>query len=446
MIIKTLEECVEIFNKIKSVRDNREFLASFNSLVEVENEIRTSEFEILELESIHKKLIRNIASQTQGLDDVLECMKNTNKNIVGQAFLIIIDSKNKIIIQKMIEKYLFDKDKRYDIFQYLVYVSEDGFDILFNTLKKIGFDKTEFHQYVTAFLLKYIRANSLKEYLEIFYKLDNFSEDLQEKILNNLRYFEEFHDVVIQAYKDKHPYFFEDNQYIVETTPFSLLLQKEDTIALNILRQDDNIWHGDDVVLDLILHGNKEDGKVIADALIRFVKDNKFQDSSLDLAYWLYQKLDYTLDISSPLLYKNILEIFRLNFENKDSFEELTALLEYKLLQQFGKFEVKEANSQYEYWLKHPKKDNRKKYLSDSLPISPQLLVLNTLMSETSYSLAPTISYEELIITTGQYFPLNSGGYYSTLKEHAEVWSDYLEKNKEKYKAGRWIRYGKYID
>ena len=223
--------------------------------------------------------------------------------------------------------------------------------------------------------------------------------------------------MVIEAYKNKHPYFFEDNQYLVNTTPFSLLLQKEDTLALNMLRQDENIWDGDDVVLDLILHGNKEDGKVIADALMKFVKDNKSQDSSLNLAYWLYQKLDYTLDISSPLLYKNILEIFRWNFEYKDSFEELTGLLGYKLSQQFGNFEIKEANSQYEYWIKHPKKDNRKKYLFDSVPVSPQLLVLNTLMSNASHGLYPTISYEQLIITTGKYFPLNSGGYYSTLKE-----------------------------
>ena len=52
----------------------------------------------------------------------------------------------------------------------------------------------------------------------------------------------------------------------------------------------------------------------------------------------------------------------------------------------------------------------------------------------------------DLVIRTGQYFPLNLAGYYSTFKEHAEVWSDYLEKNKEKYEAGRWIRYGKYLD
>jgi len=443
---KTLEECVEIFNKMKRVRDNREPFSSFNSIEEIENEIKRGEFDILEMESIHKNLIRNIASHTQGLDDVLECMKNTNKNIVGQAFLVIVESKNEIMIQSMIETYLFDTDKRYNIFQYLVYVSKEGFDVLFNVLRNIGFDKTEVHRYVTAFLLEYICANSLKEYLEIFYKLDNFSEELQEEILTNLRYFEEFHDVVIQAYKDKHSYFFEDNQYLVEETSSSLLLHKEDTTALNMLRQDENIWHEDDVVFNLILHGDKEDGKVIADALMRFVKDNKSKDSDLDLAYWLYKKLDYNLDISSPLLYKNILEIFRLNFYYQDSSDELTALLEYKLSKQFGDFEVKEANSQYEYWLKHPKKDNRKKYLSNSMAITPKFLVLKTLLSTASYSLVPTLTYDQLIITTGEYFPLNSGGYYGTLKEHAEVWLKYLEKNKEKHEAGRWIRYGKYVD
>jgi len=446
MPIKTLEECVAIFNKMKRVRDNREPFSFFYSIEEIENEISRGEFDILEVESIHKKLIKNIASHIQGLDDVLECMNHTNKNIVGQAFLVIVESKNEIMIQSMIEKYLFDTDKRYDIFQYLVYVSEEGFDALFNRLRNIGFDKTEFHRYVTAFLLEYIRANSLKEYLEIFSKLDNFSEELQEEILTNLRYFKEFHDVVIQAYKDKHSYFFEDNQYLVEETSFSLLLQKEDTIALNMLRQDENIWHGDDVVFDLILHGNKEDGKVIADALMRFVKDNKSKDSDLDLAYWLYKKLDYNLDVSSPLLYKNILEIFRLNFYYEDSFAELTALLEYKLATQFGDFEDKEANSPYEYWLKHPKKDNRKKYLSNSMAITPKFLVLKTLLSTASHSLFTTLTYDQLIITTGEYFPLNSGGYYGTLKEHAEVWLKYLEKNKEKYEAGRWIRYGKYVD
>ena len=125
MIIKTLEECVEIFNKMKRVRDDREFSSSLTSFNELEKEIGASEFEIFEVENIHKRLIKNIASQTQGLDDVLEYMKDTNKDIVGQAFLVIVESKNEIVIQKMIEKYLFDKDRRSKIFQYLVYVSED---------------------------------------------------------------------------------------------------------------------------------------------------------------------------------------------------------------------------------------------------------------------------------------------------------------------------------
>jgi len=447
MIIKTLEECVETFYKIQNTRDSREDFSSFNSIVEIENEIKINEFEIFKLENIHKELIKNIANQKQGLDDVLRCMEDINKNIVGQAFLIIIESKDKVIIQKMIEKYLFDIDKRYDILKNLVYISEEGFNTLFNIFIKIGFDKTEFHRYVTSYLLEYIRVNSLKEYLEVFYKLDNFSESLQEDILDNFRYLEEFHDVVIKAYKDKHSYFFEDEKYVVETTPFTLLLQKKDTIALNILRRDENIFYEDDVILYLILYGDKEDGKVIADALMRFIQKNKSHASNLNLAYWLYKKLDYSLDISNPILYKNILDIFILNFENKESFEELTTLLEYKLRQQFGGIpESKEKNSQYEYWKKHPKKDNRKKHLSNAMATNQKLLVLQTLLSGTSYSLYPTLNYEQLIITTGKYFPLNSGGYYSNLKEQAQVWLSYLEENKEKYESGRWIRYGKYVD
>ena len=97
-------------------------------------------------------------------------------------------------------------------------------------------------------------------------------------------------------------------------------------------------------------------------------------------------------------------------------------------------------------WEKIPKKDTRKKYTHIALPLDLRFSVLMMLMEPEAIPLASTNTYETLVISTGEYYPLNSSGYYTTLKKHAEVWLEYLEKNREKYEPGRWIRYGKYVD
>ena len=91
------------------------------------------------------------------------------------------------------------------------------------------------------------------------------------------------------------------------------------------------------------------------------------------------------------------------------------------------------------------KSDMRKKDLYTGELVTMKSLLWNS-RAYSGTSLVGSPYYADLVISTGQYFPLNLAGYYSTFKEHAEVWSDYLEKNKEKYEAGRWIRYGKYLD
>ena len=459
MIKETLQECAKLAHGFKSLRKKREQLPTFENTIEMREKIKNLEEEILHAEKAHKQMILILAQKEQILEDVLNYMSNKNKVLVGQAFLIILESKNTKYIQQLIEKYLFNFNKRYEYFKTFVYISEEAFDTLFHIMKNIGFDKNEFHIYVTMFLLKYISVNYLTNYLEYFYKLDNFSMELQKKILDKLVYFEEFNEVILKAYYNKHPYFFEDYEYNAGNRALVLLLQKKDAMALEILRKQENI-NQEDVILHLILHGDKEDGKVIANSLMSFIKNKQYEPNYSSPSAWLYQKLDFTLDTSSPLLYANILEAFLIKESDNFSFDELIGLLDYKLTKQFGaidkqecnkilqrlKKEYKKQNIEYECWKEHSKKDTRRKYLSINLPTNQEYSILDILLSDSDYPLSRTLAYDELVISTGKYFPLNSSGYYTTLKKHAEVWLEYLERNREKYEPGRWIRYGKYVD
>jgi len=443
----TLEECSKLLDEINVKRKNLEELK--------DEEMIWHEREVLSLEKMHKKMIAKLANNNQILEDVLVYVEDENKKISSQAFLIILESRDEKSIETMVNKFLSNREIRYELLLNLGYVSLEAFDTFFNIMKNIGFEKTENYAFISKFLLNYISSNHLSDYIDIFLEVENFSIDFQEEIIKSLRYFEEFQKVLIKLHHENNPYFLREKSRTADTV-LTLLLQRQDTSAFKILRTENSIINVADTIFTLIRNGDKSDGKLIAEVLIKAIK-NKELIEYYELDEWLYQRINeiYAVaTVSSPMFLKNSLEILLLS---KD--EDVGELLSRMIATQFGdeKFSKKIeeiynsdniVNRQEVYNLLDnlDKSDMRKKHLYGG-----ELVTMNSLLwSSRAYShismFIKDCSYNDLIISTGKYFPLNLSGYYSTFKEHAEVWSEYLEKNKEKYEAGRWIRYGKYVD
>ncbi len=51
-----------------------------------------------------------------------------------------------------------------------------------------------------------------------------------------------------------------------------------------------------------------------------------------------------------------------------------------------------------------------------------------------------------LVIYTGQYFPFDCYAYMEKQEAQMDVWEQYLEKNRDKFLPGRWVRWGEYVD
>jgi len=447
MIKITLEECSKLLDEINIKRKNLEELK--------DEEMVWHETEVLSLEKMHQQMIAKLANNNQILEDVFVYLEDENEEIANQAFLIIVESKDTINIEKMIDKPLSDREIRYELLLNLGYVSLEAFDTFFNIMKNIGFEKTTNHAFISKFLLNYISANHLSDYIDIFLEVEKFSIDFQEEIIDSLRYFEEFQKVLIKLHHENNPYFLREKSRTADTV-LTLFLQKQDTAAFKILRTENSIINVDDTIFTLIRNGDKSDGKLIADVLIKAIK-NKELIEYYELDEWLYKKVNeiYAVaTVSSPMFLKNSLEILLLSRD-----EDVGELLSTMIATQFGNenFSKKiekiynghntvNRKEVYELLVNLDKNDMRKKHLYGGDLVTMNSLLWNSRAYNAISMFIKDCSYDDLIIGTGKYFPLNLSGYYLTFKEHAEVWSEYLEKNKEKYEAGRWIRYGKYVD
>lgn len=443
MTKKTLEECASILDEIHTKRKHIE-------RVSIE-ERKEEEKEIIALEALHKKMVYQLAQNSENLEDILVCLNDENRKISGEAFLVIVESQNKKIIQVVIEKYIYNRAMRQQILSKMGYVSLEAFDVLFWTMKELGFEKTEAYGLITESLIDYISANHLIQYIDSFLEIEKFSLDFQEKIIKSLRYFEEFQKVLIKLYQENHPYFLKETS--ITDIVWTLLLQKQVIYAFKILRDENHIINSNDIIFMLVRYGNKSDGKLIAEVLKDVIK-NKKPIKHQEQDYWLYKKVEeiYQSTVSSPEFLNNILDMFLLSSD-----DEIGYLLSLMLSTQFGDnkllttieniYEANETvNKQevYDLWIKHDRSDTRKKYLHNSKVVNIKDFIFSSLAY--SESTIRTNDYDDLVISTGEYFPLNLNGYYSDFKQQAQVWLDYLEENKEKFEAGRWIRYGEYVD
>ncbi len=88
---------------------------------------------------------------------------------------------------------------------------------------------------------------------------------------------------------------------------------------------------------------------------------------------------------------------------------------------------------------------NHKKYHFSTLEPIDLEFQLNDILN-TNNEFIDTQIFEDLLIYTGEYFPLSTIGYYSKKKEHIDQWLKYLSDNKDMYRSGRWFRYGKYVE
>ncbi len=52
----------------------------------------------------------------------------------------------------------------------------------------------------------------------------------------------------------------------------------------------------------------------------------------------------------------------------------------------------------------------------------------------------------DLVVYTGQSFPFDPHAYMEKQEAQLDVWEQYLERNRDKFLPGRWVRWGEYID
>jgi hypothetical protein len=292
--------------------------------------------------------------------------------------------------------------------------------------------------------------------MEKFTTLDSFSTRLQTLILSALPFFKEFKDIVLKAYKNKHPYYYPRNELESSYAAEAFFLYQEEKMALRVLRNKDAIIGQYSVIRDLVRLGDKDDGLLIANALNEAIHSGSWKSMGIkDKSYWLYVKLDEAFDISNPLLLENIIDLFRITIKHTPEDDELIGLLHEMLMAQFGDLDLayctelekktEEIDLMPACWHHHPKTDKRKKFLRLKEPHSYQHSALFSLLNSAA-PLGPSFDDVELMVATGERFPLNTYSYYSILKLQVERWLDYFEDNKEKYEPGRWVRYGRYVD
>ena len=244
------------------------------------------------------------------------------------------------------------------------------------------------------------------------------------------------------------------------------MLCKEEKTALKVLRQKDVIVGENSSVNHLTVLGDKEDGLLMGKMLREaFLSDDWKMQYISYRSKWLFSKLDEAYDISNPYLIKEVLPLF--NEINKDIecddedinmyAEELEFLLTDMLALQFGDLteeyceklskKVSSEDLLYACWNEHPKNDMNKKFLGGSEVYSVPLDLLTTLVNGIQPLTYPydLMKFRTITGLGGEYL-FNNSTYYSITKAHLEKWLSHIESHEENYEAGRWIRFGRYVD
>ena len=115
MIKKRLEESSKLLDEINVKRENLDKLK--------DEELLWHEKEVLSLEKMHQQMIAKLAKNNQILEDVLVYVEDEDRKIAGQAFLIIIESRDEKSIEIMVNSFLSNREIRYKLLLNIGYVS-----------------------------------------------------------------------------------------------------------------------------------------------------------------------------------------------------------------------------------------------------------------------------------------------------------------------------------
>ena len=467
---KMLQESARLFDEAAEARKSTEMpspLMYKNNWKGFKKAIDEYDPKIINLEKQHKAYIKKLSSNTLFVRQLLTFIKDKDKAIQRESFFVIIESKNKEIIDQMIKTTLsFSISESSTLYGMLGFVSEEAFRIVFECAKKIGFDQPQNNHNMAKALLDYITHFHLVDLSNQFTKLDKFPQVLQYDIIEMLSFFEEHREFVLNTYKNNHPYYFHYSSPRTNTFKI-LMLCYEEKEALKVLRQKDVLVGEYSSVGYLTELGDKSDGSLMGKMLREAFLSGEWKKSGLsDRNYWLYEKLDEAYNISNPLFLEEMTPLLKELYKddyNQDDYvpmygEDPYFLLNNMLWEQLNETDrehcIKECGSKfsenelvYQCWVKHSKKDMRKKFLLGSDLYSVQMALLATLAYGMETQGHPYQLAEYRIITgANDSYLFNRSTYYSTTKAQTEKFLQLIESNEKNYEAGRWIRFGRYVD
>jgi len=432
-------------------------------------------------ENEHKNIIRKVAKM-KNLDELFfEFLDDETLKIRMQIFLIFIESQNKELIEKFIEWIVIDYKRVNDYKIFFGYLSNESFFFFYNILKEIGLFKTDNHIRLSVAFLDYFVSKSDDRFIEDFYEIVINDNKFYLEVWDNIRFFSKAKKLILEEY------YKENNRNLKykeiedgDSIGWTFLLQQNETLAFKCLRNYDTLtnYRVDPKysILHLVFYGNKEDGQVILNAIDYGMK-NGILDKEGKAIFNLLENILRT--VTNPILINGLVKYFKINnyrlkrvlhgmlsLQYKEVIDvELCDKIRFSLnglnfyskemlqrrLNKKEKIDIEIISCEYlfNYWSKiikefsHLKSTQEKKsfYTGKAYNIKEELLAY----SEGRITLC-SAQLENLIIYTGQYFPLDYTGYYSKIKSQLSVWEKYIDENIEKFEDGRWYRYGRYVD
>jgi len=469
MIKKILQESAELFDEAKKVRKSEGMPSPINyknNWKAFKKAIDDYDPKIIALEHQHQDYIKKLSSNTLLVKQILPYIKDENKAIRREALFVVAESKDKKLIQKMLQTTLSYSTHECAVFyQNFGFVSEEAFRVVFACAEEIGFDQPQNNYNMPKALLYYITNFHLVDLTKKFIKLEQFPQVLQYDIIDMLTFFEEYREIVLDTYKNNHPYY-SHYSAIGSNTFRMLMLYGEEKEALKVLRQKEVLVVEDASVGYLTSLGDKEDGRLVGKILREAFLSGEWKKQGFPYrSQWLFKKLDEAYDISNPFLLEEMIPLFKeiekdANSDDPDVSmygEEVYELLNDMLASQFGYLDqeycakldqkIPREDLVYQCWKDHPKTDTRKKFTHGSEAYSVQLHLLVTLTRGIESAVYPfSLARFRIITGVDDTYLLNDSTYYSTTKAHVEKWLHHIESHKKSYEAGRWIRYGRYVD
>jgi len=274
-----------------------------------------------EKEQKYIEFIHQIAENTESLQDVLNLITHKNREVRIQAFLILLESQNRDIIEKLIYLLTANKNNISDFMAFVGYINKESFLMFFYTLKQIGFDKTPQHIEVTSSLLNYVASNMLEECAKEFYSLKSYDTSLQKKILSTIRYFPSAYETIIKLYQKQDSIFYTNEEENADLVGFTFLLQKNEDLAFKCLRNPKTILNTNDYGLFYLnKFGDKNDAILIIDTI---------KNSNLD-SKTIYLLLEQTRTDTNPILYNGLIPYIKMNDFKLNKRLHFTLTIQYK--------------------------------------------------------------------------------------------------------------------